>query len=229
MNTAGLYPRVQVDVAPSAAVGQAGGVLLTETVRATGLDQALSVALTPWRRPLAQHDPGKILLDLALTLAVGGDCLADVASVRAEPDVYGQVASDPTISRLLALLASDVDAAERAIDTARGCAREAAWSRAGKHAPNYRVTAKTPLVIDLDATLVTVQSEKEDARSTFKKGFGFYPLLAFADHGPDGGGEMLTCLLRPGNAGSNTAADHQTVIRQALAQVAMGLGRGRRC
>ncbi|MCT1999499.1 transposase, partial [Brachybacterium muris] len=61
MNTTGLYPRVQVDVAPSAAVGQAGGVLLTETVRATGLDRALSQALGPWRRPLAQHDPGKIL------------------------------------------------------------------------------------------------------------------------------------------------------------------------
>lgn len=228
MNTTGLYPRVQVDVAPSAAVGQAGGVLLTETVRATGLDQALSVALTPWRRPLAQHDPGKILLDLALTLAVGGDCLADVASVRAEPDVYAQVASDPTISRLLTLLASDVDAAERAIDTARRRAREAAWSRAGKHAPNHRVTAKPPLVIDLDATLVTAHSEKEDARATFKKGFGFHPLLAFADHGPDGGGEMLTCLLRPGNAGSNTAADHQTVIRQALTQVGMGARPGKK-
>src|SRR5699024_348162 len=175
VDTTGLYPRVQVDVASVSAVGQAGGALLTETVRATGLDQALSTALAPWRRPLAQHDPGKVLLDLALALALGGDCLADVASVRAEPDVYGPVASDPTISRLVALLAGDVDAAERAINTARRRAREAAWTRAGEHAPNRHVTAKHPLVIDLDATLVTAHSEKEDARATFKKGVGFHP------------------------------------------------------
>src|SRR5690625_7107338 len=81
VNTTGLYPRVQVDVAPVSGVGQAGGVLLTETVRATGLDQALSAASAPGRRPLAQHDSGKVLLDLALALAPGGDCLADVASV----------------------------------------------------------------------------------------------------------------------------------------------------
>src|SRR5690625_3919931 len=98
----------------------------------------------------------------------------------------------------------------------RAC--EAAWTRAGEHAPHRRVTAKHPLIIDLDATLVTAHSEREDARATFKNGFGF-PLLAFADHGPDGGGEMLTCLLRPDNAGSNTAAGHKTVIRQALTQV----------
>src|SRR5690625_5195467 len=99
-----MYPRVQVDVAPVSGVGQAGGVLLTETVRATGLDQALSAATAPGRRPLAQHDSGKVLLDLALALAPGGDCLADVASVPAEPDVYGPAASDPLISRLLTLL-----------------------------------------------------------------------------------------------------------------------------
>lgn len=207
MNATGLYSRVQVDVASSAAVGQAGGVPLTETVRATGLDEALSQALGSWRRPLAQHDPGKILLDLALMLALGGDCLADVASLRAEPHVYGQVASDPTISRLLTLLAGDVDAAEHAISTARRRAREAAWSRAGRHAPSHHVTAKNPLVIDLDATLVTAHSEKENAQARFKRGFGFHPRLVFADHGEGGSGEMLACLLRPGNAGSNTSGD----------------------
>lgn len=80
-------------------MGQAGGVLLTETVAATGLDRALSAALAPWRRPLAVHDPGKVVLDLALTLALGGDCRADIALLRAEPGLYGSVASDPTVSR----------------------------------------------------------------------------------------------------------------------------------
>ena len=220
---------MQVDVAEVPAVGNAGGVLLTETMRATGLDRELSRALGPWRRPLASHNPGKMLLDLALTLAVGGDCLADVPSLRAEPEVYGSVASDPTISRLLAVLAGDVDTVERAIGEARRAARKTAWSLAGEHAPGNRATAADPLVIDLDATLVTAHSEKEQARPTFKKGFGFHPLLAFADHGSAGGGEMLACLLRPGNAGSNppqaggapTAADHATVIGDALDQAGM--------
>ncbi|MGP5053472.1 transposase, partial [Brachybacterium alimentarium] len=228
MKTTGLYPRVQVDVAKVPAVGNAGGVLLTETVRATGLDQHLSTALSPWRRPLASHDPGKVLIDLAVMLALGGDCLADVSSLRAEPEVYGPVASDPTISRLLTALASDADKAERAIGTARRAARETAWDLAGHHAPGHGATAADPLVIDLDATLVTAHSEKEQARPTFKKGFGFHPLLAFADHGSAGGGEMLACLLRPGNAGSNTAADHATVIGNALDQAGVGARPGKK-
>lgn len=74
-------------------------------------------------------------------------------------------------------------------------------------------------MIDVDAGLVTAHSDKENARPTFKRGFGFHPLWAFADHGPAGGGEPLAVLLRPGNAGSNTAADHLGVLREALAQL----------
>ena len=75
------------------------------------------------------------------------------------------------------------------------------------------------MVIDLDATLVTAHSEKEHAAPTFKRWYGFHPLTAFLDHGPDGTGEQLAIMLRPGNAGSNTATDHIAVIRQALAQL----------
>lgn len=84
------------------------------------------------------------------------------------------------------------------------------------------------MIIDLDATLVTAHSEKEQARPTFKKGYGFHPLCAFADHGPAGTGEPLTILLRPGNAGSNTATDHQKVIADALDQIGLGPRPGRR-
>ena len=76
-----------------------------------------------------------------------------------------------------------------------------------------------PLIIDLDASLVGAHSEKEHAAPTYKKGFGFHPLLAFCDHGPGGTGEPLSFLLRAGNAGSNTATDHITVIRDALTQL----------
>src|SRR6266540_3569930 len=105
------------------------------------------MTLARWRKPMARHDPGKVVCDLAIALALGGDCLADVAILRAEPAVFGAVASDPTVSRL----------------------------------------------IDTDATLITAHSEKEQAAPTFKRGFGFHPLWAFADHGAEGTGEPLTC------------------------------------
>jgi len=93
------------------------------------------------------------------------------------------------------------------------------WALAGEHAPDHDASAKAPLVIDLDATLVTAHSEKEKAAPTFKRGFGFHPLWAFADHGQQGTGEPLAVVLRAGNAGSNTAADHIAVTRQALTQL----------
>jgi hypothetical protein len=210
---------VNSDVRRVGAVGNAGGVLLTETVRRVGLDEALSAALAGWRKPYAVHDRAKVICDLAVALALGGDCLADVGLLRSEPSLFGRVASDPTVSRTVAALAADADGALKAINTARAVARERAWKLAGEHAPGHGVDARSPLVIDLDATLVTAHSDKENARPTFKRGFGFHPLAAFVDHGPDGTGEPLAMLLRPGNAGSNTAADHITVIKQALAQL----------
>jgi hypothetical protein len=214
-----LYPRVRVDRRGAGIVSQAGAVLLTETVRAVGLDRQLQAALAPWRKPTATHDPAKIALDLAVCLAVGGDCLADVAVLRGQPGVFGQVASDPTVSRLIDSLATDAGRALAAIGQARAAARRRAWAVAGKHAPDCEISASRPLVIDVDATLVTAHSEKEHAAPTFKKGFGFHPLWAFADHGPEGTGEPLAFLLRRGNAGSNTAADHITVTREALRQL----------
>ena len=218
-NSTGLYPRLKVDTSASGAVGQAGGVLLTRTVAATGLGGAMSSALCSWRKPLAVHDPAKVVLDLAVTLALGGDCLADVAVLRAEPGLYGLVASDPTVSRTIAALAGDAPAALASINTARAVARARAWELAGEHAPDLDTDARNPLVIDLDATLVTSHPDKEHAAPNFKRGYGFHPLCAFVDHGADGTGEPLAVLLRAGNAGSNTAADHITVIKQALAQL----------
>jgi hypothetical protein len=133
--------------------------------------------------------------------------------------VYGRVASDPTVSRAIAALAGDAPAVLKAIDTARAAARHQAWKLAADHAPDHGSDAKHPLVIDLDATLVTSHSDKEKAAPTFKRGYGFHPLCAFVDHGPDGTGEAFAILLRPGNAGSNTATDHITVVKAALAQL----------
>lgn len=225
MKNTGAYPRVNVDTARVSAIGQAGGVLLTETARATGLDRALSEALGPWRKPFAIHDPGKVVVDLAIALTLGGDALADIGVLRGEPGVFGPVASDPTVSRTIAALAADPERAIAAINTARATARERAWSLAGEHAPGHAATVKDPLIIDLDATLITAHSEKEHAAPTYKRGFGFHPLCAFLDHGKPGAGEALAIKLRPGNAGSNTAADHIDVVKQALAQLPGGSAR----
>ncbi|TQS31220.1 IS1380 family transposase [Microbispora sp. KK1-11] len=73
--------------------------------------------------------------------------------------------------------------------------------------------------IDIDATIVIAHSDKDQAAPTWKKTFGFHPVTVFADHGPGGSGEPLAIVLRPGNAGSNTAADHITATRLAAAQL----------
>ena len=215
----GFYLCPAADAAGAQVVSQAGGLLLTETVHAVGLDRALSAALAPWRRRFAVHDPAKILCDLAVTLAVGGDCLADIALLRAEPGLFGLVASDPTVSRTVDALAADAPRALAAIGAARAAARMRAWELAGECAPDHGIDAGQPLVIDVDATLVTAHSDKEGAAPTFKRGSGHHPLWASADHRPEGTGAPLSVLLRPGNAGSNTAADQIGVIRAALRQL----------
>jgi hypothetical protein len=201
----GFYPVVRVDAGGSGVVSQAGGITLAEMVRVVGLDRALSGALRPWRKPTAVHDPAKVVCDLALTLtltlALGGDCLADIALLWAEPGVFGPVASDPTVSRTVDALAADAPRALAAIDAARRQARTAAWRLAGRNAPDHEVDGTRPLVIDVDATLVTAHSEKEQAAPTFKRGYGFHPLCTFVDHGCDGTGEPLSVLLRAGTPG----------------------------
>ncbi len=153
-------------------VSQGGAVGLVETVRIVGLDRTLSEALVPWRKPNAAHNPGKIITDLALSLAVGGDCLADIAVLRDQPRVFGAVTLDPTVSRLVDTLAADAGKALAAIDSARAATRGSVWALAGADAPNHQASVDEPVIVDLDATLLTAHSDKEQAAPTFKRGFG---------------------------------------------------------
>ncbi|MFF1744539.1 IS1380 family transposase [Streptomyces mirabilis] len=220
----GSYPYVRVQGDGRAVVSQVGSVLLVETVRKSGLDQAISAALAPWRKPRAVHDAGKILVDLALAVALGGGCLADIALLRSEPAVFGPVASDPTVSRMIDTLASSGEKALTAIRAARSEVRRHVWELAGDRAPD----AGGQVTVDLDVVLVLAHSDKQDAAPTWKKTYGHHPLMGFVDHGPGGTGEPVAALLRPGNAGSNTAADHTTAARLALAQLPKKYRRGRR-
>jgi hypothetical protein len=215
-------PKIMVSADGTGIVSQAGGLVLTQTLRATGLDRGLDAALERWRQPRAVHSPGKIISDLAVAVALGGDCLADVAMLRAQPELFGPAASDPVVSRLVTRLAADGPRALKVIRAERAAARQRVWEMAGDAAPGADGGLVT---VDIDATIVTSCSEKEQAMPTWKKTYGHHPLTAFADHGRGGSGEPLTFLLRPGNAGSNTAADHIEATRLALAQLPRHLRR----
>ncbi len=217
MHTTGSRPQVVVSADGRGVVSHAGSRLLADLADATGLTAAVSDALRRLRPRGTGHDPGRIAVDLAVMLADGGQAISDLALLRDQAGVFGPVASTPTAWRLLAGL--DPATLGR-LRSARAAAREVAWLQAAE------TTAGTPaaraggrdlpgLVLDIDATLVTCHSEKEQAAPTYKRGFGYHPLLCFLDNT----GEALAGLLRAGNAGANTASDHITVLDQALAQI----------
>jgi hypothetical protein len=184
-------------------VGHAGARLLADLADEVGLTAGLSSAMVPTKQRRRGHDRGQVLADLAVMIADGGTAISDLAVLRDQPKLFGEVASTATAWRTLEAI--DDDALGR-IAQARAAARRRVWA-AGADPGFY--------VIDLDATLITSHSDKDGAAPTYKRGYGFHPLLAFLD----GTGEALAGILRPGNAGSNTAADHVTVLAMALAQL----------
>lgn len=212
-------PSLVLDPVRESLVSSAGGVLLRQTLRLSGAGRALSAALVPWRGRRATHDPGKILCDVAIAVALGGDCLADLALVRAQPELFGMVASDPTVSRLVSALAVDVETVLPAIRVARAQARAAVWARRRPLAGRPGTRDGGQVIVDIDATLVTAHSDKQHAAGTHKRGFGFAPMCAFVDHGEHGTGETLLVQLRPGNASPWNARDHIEAVDLALAQL----------
>jgi len=181
----------------------AGARLLADLADAVGLTPALSVAMAPTKQRRRGHDRGEVLVDVAVAIADGAETISDLAVLRDQPVLFGRVASHPTVWRTLA--AVDDEALER-VKSARAQARAKAWA-AGADPGFY--------VIDIDATLVNAHSDKQGAAPTWKRGFGFHPLLAYLD----ATGEALAGVLRPGNAGSGTATDHVRVLGAALTQL----------
>jgi hypothetical protein len=196
---------VEVTADGEGLVSHAGSALLTRIADKSGLTQALSVRLAGLKRRRSGHDAGRVVRDLAVMLADGGDCLADLGAVRDQDALFGAVASDSTAFRVIDQIACTPGLLD-ALAEAHAGAREHVWTLA--EAPE-RVT------IEVDATLVTSHSEKEGAAGNFKGGYGFHPMLAYCDET----NEALAGILRPGNAGSNTAADQIAVVEQALEQI----------
>jgi len=202
---AGRRITVEVTSDGEGLVSHAGSALLAGVAEKTGLTRALSIGLGEVRQRRGRHDPGRVIADLAVMLADGGDCLADLGAMRDQAPLFGQVASASTAFRLVDQVAGDRGGLER-LRAAHARARSRAWKLIG---------APSELTIDLDATLISAHSDKEGAAGNFKGGYGFHPMLAYGDQT----GEALAGELRPGNAGSNTAADQITVAEQALQQI----------
>ncbi len=195
--------RVLVSADGTNVVSHVGARLLSDLADAVGLTEGLSAAMAATKQRRRGHDRGEVLADLAVMIADGGDAISDLAVLRNQPDLFGDVASTPTAWRTLEAI--DTAALER-IATARAAARRRVWATGVD--PGF-------YVIDIDATLITAHSDKQGAAPTYKRGFGHHPLLAFLD----ATGEALAGILRPGNAGSNTATDHVEILALALAQL----------
>jgi hypothetical protein len=193
-----------VEVAGHGVVSHTGSAVLRLIADNTGLTAGLSRASA--RRGFTPvHDRGRVLGDLAVCIADGGRVLSDLASLRDQPELYGSVASDPTAWRTLEAIGEPQRAA---IAAARAKTRRRVWAlivaRNGRIPPSRvaDIDLGKTVVIRMDATIQIAHSDKEGAAGTFKGTYGHHPLGAWCDNT----GEALALKLRPGNAGSNTAA-----------------------
>ncbi len=186
-------------------VSHAGSALLARVADKTGLTGALSLVLSDLKQRRSGHDQGRVIRDLAVMLADGGDCLADLGALGDQESLFGNVASASTAFRLVDRIAGDAQGLER-LGAAHAAARARLWELAG---------APERLTIDVDATLIGAHSEKDGAAGNFKGGYGFHPMLAYADETS----EALAGELRSGNAGANTATDQIAVAEQAIGQI----------
>jgi Transposase DDE domain group 1 len=199
--------RVRVTADGEGVVSHAGAELMRELAGYTGLIDAWDRALLGTYQAMPTHFPGSVLADLAVAIVDGADSISDLKSLREQPGLFGPVASTPTAWRVLDRVS---EAHLPLLRAGRAQARAAAWEAGA--APDR----SEELFLDIDATVVVAHSEKEWAAPTWKKTFGFHPLLCFLDRPDIASGEALAGVVRPGNAGSNTAADHIEVLRLAV-------------
>lgn len=195
-------------------VAHAGSVATRLLADRTGLTGELSKAMTR-RNFTPGHDRGRVLTDVAVMLADGGEAIADIDVLRHQSDVLGMVASPPTVWRTLKAV---TPARLKKVAVARARIRRHVWAQLPGGIPASKVAGTDlaeVIVLDIDATIVVAHSEKENAAATFKRTFGYHPIGVWCDNTE----EFLAAKLRAGNAGSNTVADHIEVLGEAIAQI----------
>ena len=223
MNATGWSRGLEVTGGGTGVVSHAGLALLRQLADRTGLTSGLSAALPS---PLGGHDRGRVFADLACAIADGARVISDFRVMGDQRELFGPVASVPTAWRALSEMASRGDRGRRKVTAAVNKARRHAWAQgAARHGglPAVRVADKKlegVTCIRLDATVVHAHSDKELAEPNFK-GFGHHPLIAECDNTA----EPLAWMLRPGSAGSNTAADHLQLLDEAITALPPALRR----
>lgn len=187
-------------------VSHAGVGMLAETADLSGLTAGLSGLFARRGHRWRAHAPGVTLVRAAAAVADGMANMSEVglfcSSRRA---VFARPAAPSTLRRAVFAFGGELMAP--GLDGVLADARTKAWQAAG-YAPRT-------LTLDVDATLLTCYSEKQSAAPNYKSGFGFHPLGCWLDETR----EPLAMLLRPGNAGSNTAADHCDVLGRSIDQL----------
>ena len=224
MNTTGWLKGLQVTGDGTGIVSHAGVALVRALADKTGLTAGLSKALAS--RRLLVHDRGRVLADLARAIADGAEVISDFRVMADQGGLFGPVASVPTCWRALDEIADGGSRALARITAAVNAARRVAWAGIeARHGaiPGIAVADKTLAgltCLRLDATVVACHWGKQGAEPNFK-GFGLHPLGCWCDNTS----EPLAGMLRPGSAGSNTAADHITVLGAAIAALPPGYRR----
>ncbi len=208
--------RVRVESGGAGVVAHVGLHALGAFADRLGLGPLLSSQIPAKGERLPVHDRGKVLVQMALMLAGGGESCADIEHLRLQGDLFGSVPSDTTVFRTF----HEIGASTRKnLSASLAGVREQVWDQAGL------LKGEDPVVLDIDASLVEIHSEnKEGAAPHYKGGYGFHPMLCFAD----ATGEALAGVLRPGNAGANTVADHVSVLDAAIAQLPREISAGHR-
>ncbi|WP_026533336.1 IS1380 family transposase, partial [Arthrobacter sp. H41] len=215
-----VFPSLPVATTEQSLVSHAGLNVVTSLIDALGFRGLCEDRLGQFVPSGAWHRPGTILGSLAVMLAGGGEHVSDLDILRTGANVFGKVASNATISRFFERTVTSPEVFSYGFSTLTRELRTRVWASAGDRSPAVKATALDPLIIDLDATLVTSHSDKEQAVGTYKGGYGFAPFIASVDYGAGNGtGEVLTALLRPGNAGANSAKDHIAVFTHAIEQL----------
>ena len=183
---AARFGTLEVTADGAGLVLHAGVALLVELADRVGLTGAMSAALAETRERRCAHDPGRVLGDVAVMLADGGDCVTDIDAYRGQERLFGATASKTTTHRVIKSIDEHLLSRVRA---ARADARARVWNAGSRPAS---------ITLNIDATLLTAHSDKERAAGNYKHGYGFHPLGCWLDET----GEALAANLRPGNAGS---------------------------
>lgn len=220
LNNTRIFPSLPTLLTSQNIVSNAGTTAMSTFIDALGFADLCEDRLSQFVPEQATHRPGRIISSLALMLAGGGEHVSDLDTLRDSPELFGTVASNPTVSRFVKGVTEQPEAFDHGFSTLMRVTRERVWAAAGKRNPALNATKHDPLILDIDGTLVTSHSDKELAAGDYKGGFGYGPIVVSCDYCKGNGtGEVLVAMMRAGNRAANTAKDNIQALNLALEQL----------